>query len=55
MSDASLWLPLPYADWADTRETLHLWTQAVGKIRLALTPWLNHSWHVDALRFRAGA
>ena len=28
------------------RATLHLWTQVVGKIRLARTPWLNHSWHV---------
>src|SRR5581483_5258905 len=27
-------------------ETLHLWTQIVGKVRLALTPWINHSWHV---------
>ena len=34
------------AAWRDTRDTLHLWTQIVGKIRLALTPWLNHSWHV---------
>jgi Family of unknown function (DUF5996) len=40
------WPPLPYADWADTRATLQLWTQVVGKIRLARTPWLNHSWHV---------
>ena len=40
------WPELPYAAWADTRDTLHLWTQIVGKIRLALTPWLNHSWHV---------
>jgi hypothetical protein len=40
------WPELPYAAWKDTRETLHLWTQVVGKIRLALTPWLNHSWHV---------
>ena len=31
---------------ADTSATLHLWTQIVGKIRLAQTPWLNHSWHV---------
>jgi Family of unknown function (DUF5996) len=46
MSDASLWPPLPYADWADTRATLHLWMQVVGKIRLKRTPWLNHSWHV---------
>jgi hypothetical protein len=41
-----LWPELPTAAWRDTGETLHLWTQIVGKIRLALTPWLNHSWHV---------
>ena len=40
------WPELSYAAWRDTRDTLHLWTQVVGKIRLALTPWLNHSWHV---------
>ncbi len=40
------WPDLPYQAWIGTRETLHLWTQVVGKIRLALTPWLNHSWHV---------
>jgi hypothetical protein len=40
------WPELPYAAWKNTRETLHLWTQVVGKVRLALTPWLNHSWHV---------
>ena len=40
------WPELPYAAWRDTRDTLHLWTQVVGKVRLALTPWLNHSWHV---------
>jgi hypothetical protein len=40
------WPELPYAAWRDTCETLHLWTQVVGKVRLALTPWLNHSWHV---------
>jgi hypothetical protein len=40
------WPALPYDEWADTRATLHLWTQIVGKIRLARTPWLNHSWHV---------
>jgi hypothetical protein len=32
--------------WKDTLETLHRWTQIVGKVRLELTPWLNHSWHV---------
>jgi len=40
------WPDLPYSAWADTCATLHLWTQIVGKIRLAFTPWLNHSWHV---------
>ena len=40
------WPELPLAAWQGTRDTLHLWTQVVGKIRLALTPWLNHSWHV---------
>jgi hypothetical protein len=40
------WPRLRHADWADTCSTLHLWTQVVGKIRLAQTPWLNHSWHV---------
>jgi hypothetical protein len=39
------WPELNYADWADTCTTLHLWTQVVGKVRLAKSPWLNHSWH----------
>ena len=42
----SLWPELPYAAWRETCSTLQLWTQIVGKIRLAQTPWLNHSWHV---------
>ena len=46
MSDDVLWPPIPYSAWRPTCETLHLWTQIVGKIRLRLTPWLNHSWHV---------
>ncbi len=41
-----VWPDLPYAAWKDTYATLHLWTQIVGKIRLAQTPWVNHSWHV---------
>ncbi|MGA8712595.1 MAG: DUF5996 family protein [Roseiarcus sp.] len=45
-SNADAWPELPYAAWKDTCDTLHLWTQIVGKIRLAQTPWLNHSWHV---------
>jgi hypothetical protein len=38
------WPALPYAEWADTGRTLHLWSQIVGKVRLSQTPWLNHSW-----------
>lgn len=45
-SDDGRWPELPLAAWRDTCATLHLWTQIVGKVRLALTPWLNHSWHV---------
>ncbi len=40
----SIWPRLDYADWADTCATLHLWTQVVGKIRLALAPPVNHWW-----------
>ena len=40
------WPSLPLEAWSDTCATLHLWTQIVGKIRLAQTPWTNHSWHV---------
>ena len=40
------WPLLPYAALKDSCETLQLWTQIVGKVRLAQTPWLNHSWQV---------
>src|SRR5437879_5371056 len=40
------WPELPTAAWRETYATLHLWTQIVGKIRLARAPWPNHSWHV---------
>lgn len=40
------WPDLPFKDWKETAGTLHMWTQVVGKIRLARTPWTNHSWHV---------
>jgi len=40
------WPALSYAEWKDTLATVHLWTQMVGKIRLARMPWLNHSWNV---------
>jgi hypothetical protein len=42
----SAWPALPFAAWRETCTTLHLWTQIVGKVRLALSPWTNHSWHV---------
>ena len=42
----SLWPELAYTKWRDTAVTLHMWTQIVGKVRLALTPWINHGWHV---------
>jgi hypothetical protein len=45
-SQAETWPALPYGDWKDSCATLHLWSQIVGKVRLALTPWVNHSWHV---------
>ena len=38
------WPDLAYSEWKDTYRTLHLWSQVVGKVRLSLTPWLNHSW-----------
>ena len=37
---------LPYREWRDTLETLHRWSQVVGKVKLALTPLLNHWWNV---------
>jgi Family of unknown function (DUF5996) len=40
------WPELPYETWRETAATLQLWTQIVGKVRLTLTPWLNHSWQV---------
>ena len=40
------WPALPYAEWSDTCETLHMWTQIVGKIRMEKTPPINHWWHV---------
>ncbi|HUC99065.1 MAG TPA: DUF5996 family protein [Candidatus Polarisedimenticolaceae bacterium] len=39
------WPSLPLDAWRDTCAALHLWTQIVGKIRLSLSPWVNHSWH----------
>jgi len=38
------WPPLPIDAWAETRDTLHMWSQIVGKVRLALAPMINHWW-----------
>lgn len=39
------WPELPLASWQDTYDTLHMWTQIVGKIRMTLTPLINHYWN----------
>ena len=52
-SSADAWPPLPFAALRPTAETLQLWTQIVGKVRLARTPWVNHSLARDALRLGA--
>ena len=46
MTAHSPWPSLKLSDWTDTLDTLHLWTQIVGKLRLALTPMVNHWWNV---------
>lgn len=49
MTDAQIslaWPELPLADWQDTRDTVHLWTQIVGKVRMAASVHLNHWWEV---------
>jgi hypothetical protein len=40
------WPALPYGEWKDTRDTLHMWTQIVGKVKLELVPFLNEWWEV---------
>jgi hypothetical protein len=39
------WPALPLEAWSDTYATLHRWLQIAGKVRLARSPWINHSWH----------
>jgi hypothetical protein len=43
---SKIWPELPLEEWRDTYATLHMWTQIVGKIRLAQTPYINHWWNV---------
>ena len=42
--DVQDWPALPLAGWSDSCATVHMWTQIVGKVRLKLAPWINHSW-----------
>ena len=44
MKQEERWPALPFAEWKDTYATLHMWTQMVGKVRLALSPNINHYW-----------
>jgi len=46
VAGVAAWPSLPVAEWQPTRDTLHLWTQVVGKVRLANTPLVNHWWNV---------
>ena len=41
-----VWPALPYQDWKETLDTLHMWTQVVGKVKLELLPFLNEWWQV---------
>ena len=44
MNESNRWPALPLAEWKDTYATLHMWMQIVGKVRLALSPNVNHWW-----------
>jgi hypothetical protein len=46
VSKFEVWPSLPFDAWRDTYATLHLWTQIIGKVRLALAPMINHWWQV---------
>ena len=45
IQNSDVWPELPLAAWQDTYDTLHMWTQIVGKIRMTLTPLINHYWN----------
>jgi len=44
-----IWPELSYEKAKETYQTIHLWTQILGKIKLAHMPWINHSWHTTLL------
>jgi hypothetical protein len=56
MSDLTddIWPALPYQEWEPTKQTLHRYTQIIGKIRMALVPFRNHWWHVTLLPATVG-
>jgi hypothetical protein len=54
MAEHPAWPELPLSAWSETCETLHRWTQVVGKIQLALTPLVNHWWNVTLLATARG-
>ncbi len=45
-AETTVWPELPLEEWQDTYKTLHMWMQVVGKVRLELTPYVNHSWDI---------
>ena len=47
--------PLPLDDWEDTKETLHRYCQIAGKVRMELSPFRNHWWHVTLYVTTRGA
>ena len=49
------WPTLPFEAWLDTRETLHLWTQIVGKVRMELSPPMNHWWQSASITYNASS
>src|ERR1700741_5391304 len=48
------WPAFRLAEWKETYATLHMWTQIVGKVRLALTPRVNHWWNVPLYVYSRG-
>lgn len=46
MNDTTTWTELPYEKWKDTKDTLHMWMQIIGKVKLACTPFINQWWEV---------
>ena len=46
VQSATLWPPLPVAEWEATYDTLHMYAEIVGKVRMELSPRMNQWWHV---------